>query len=213
MATWLIVPAQLSTTLDAVNVLISTLGESPLESIDPPPTTEAQEALNILNEADLQVQSRGWVWNREDAFPLTLATDGTCPLPAQTLRVVNAYWQGQADDSIEVVQRGNQLYDRTNHTYTFKAAPKVDLIVRLPWDLLPQAARTYVTLSAAQRFNARKQGSNVVLQVNAQDVRDALATLEQQEDEVAKPNTVNGNSSVVSALYGVGGLRRNRAGY
>lgn len=210
---WLVVPAQLTTTLEAVNSLISTLGEAPVTSISPPPTSEVEEALARLNEVDLEVQSRGWIWNRESAYPLPLSTDGTVPLPDQCLRVTNAYWQGQPDGVIDIVQRGPQLYDRTNHTYTFKASPMVDMIVRLDWDATPQAHRSYVTLLACQRFHARKQASQVVLQINGQDLARAQAVAEQQEDEVAQYNSIDGNSGVVSGLYGLAGMRRNRAGY
>jgi hypothetical protein len=198
---WLTLPAQLSSPLDAVNVLISTLGEAPLNTISPPPTTEAQTALAVLNEVDLGVQLKGWAWNTDLQMTLPLAGDGTVTLPAETLKVVG-------DPGL--VQRGSSLYDRINHTYTFTAAPKVDLTVRLDWDQLPQAARSYITLEAAQRFQSRKQGSQVVLQINAQDIRQALSFLEQQEDGIAQTNSINGNPSIVSGLYGIGGLRRNR---
>lgn len=210
---FLIVPATPLTQLQAVNVLIASLGESPIESITPPPSSDAEEALGRLNEADLEVQSEGWHWNREKDFQLSLNGDGTVSLPAQTLRMAAAYASAQNSQPLEITARGLTLYDLGNHTNVFTAAPYVDLIIRLDWDSLPQAARSLITLTAARRFHAGKQGSQVVLEVNAEDLARARAVLEQYEDEDAGANSVNGNLGVVTALYGIGGLRRNRGGY
>jgi len=220
---YIIVPQTPLTILQAVNLLISTLGESEVASVSA--TTESVQALSRLNEADLDLQSKGWSWNREYAFQLTLNGDGTVSLPANCLRVTLAYAQSQQSQSApfsglisdsgfipRVVQRGLSLYDPDNHTYVFPVAPQVDMIVRLPWDQLPVQAQFVIVYKAAQRFHARLQGESIVIQVNAQDVRDAWATLEQHEDETAHWNAVNGNASSLSALYGVGGMRRNRAG-
>jgi hypothetical protein len=208
---FIITPADLTSTLDAVNKMLSSLGESPIATLSPPPTSEADEALQRLNEADLDVQSEGWAWNREHEYPLSRAGDGTMPLPAMTLRVTPS---ASNVGSWSVVDRGGKLYDRKNHTFTFDAGTviKADLIVRLDWDSLPQAARAYITYQATQRFHAGKQGSAVVLNVNSQDVLRARTTLLHYDDEVDQANAINGNAGVVTALYGNGGMRRNRGG-
>lgn len=208
---FIISPAELTTPLGAVNKMLSSLGEAPIATINPPPTSDAEEALGRLNEADLDVQSEGWAWNREHDFPLSLAGDGTIPLPAMTLRMTPS---ASTVGTWDVIDRGGKLYDRKNHTFTFtgQTPPKVDLIVRLDWDSLPQAARAYLVYLATQRFHAGKQGAAVVLNVNSADVLRARTTLLQYDDEVAQENAINGNAGAVTALYGVGGMRRNRGG-
>lgn len=208
---FIVTPASLTTTLSAVNAMLRSLGESPVATLNPPPTSEVEEALNALDLTDLQVQSEGWSWNRETEFPLSVAGDQTVPLPDQTLRYATSLVDAE---SFKVVDRGGKLYDLKNHTFLFTAgvAPKADLIVRLDWDSIPQAARGYILYVATQTFHAGKQGSQIVLNVNAQDVQRARATLEQYDDEVAQQNAIDGNPNVVNMLYGIGGMRRNRGG-
>lgn len=207
-----VVPSTLLTQLQAVNLLLNSLGQTGVNTYDPPPTPTVADALNALNEADLDIQSKGWHWNREYSFPLTLDGSSYVALPDQTLRVTNAY-ASPGGIALDITQRGTKLYDLTNHTYVFPAAPVVDLVMRLDWDLLPQVARAAIAYQAAYRFQARKQGTGVVLQVNQADVLKALTLLEQHEDETAGANAVNGSVHIVSALYGVGGMRRLRGGY
>lgn len=211
MAEYIRVPFQLTSVLDAVNTLIGSLGETAVTSADSDSGTDVTAALLALDQADLAVQTRGWHWNREYAFPLSLSTGGAVLLPANTLRVTQAYARATGTP-IDVTQRGVALYDLTNHTYTFTTAPTVDLVLRLSWDLLPDVARRLITYEALDSFHAPLQASQIVLQVNAEDKKNALVALEQHEDEVAHLNSVYGNVSALTSLFGTGGLRRNRGG-
>lgn len=210
---FIITPATLTTTLSAVNTMLASLGEAPISTLSPPPTSDAEEALARLNEADLDLQSAGWFWNREHDFPLSQAGDGTFSLPDQTLRMVPSASNVGAG-LLDLVDRGGKLYDRTNHTFVFPSgtAIKAELIVRLDWDSLPQAARAVIVYRATQRFHAGKQGSSIVLNVNAEDVRRAVATLEQSEDDTAQHNAIRDNVNIGQMVSGVGGMRRNRGG-
>jgi hypothetical protein len=217
-------PAQLTSVLDAVNKLLSTLGRSRVNTLTPPPNQDAVDALATLNEVDLEVQTQGWHWNREYNYPLTLNGDGTITLPNQTLSVMGAYGtmvdasdpqEDMSEDGIsdDITAHGQLLYDLTAHTTVFTTAPLVDIIIRRDWDSLPQAARSYITLEACDRYQSPKTGNQVVLQTNNPAKSRAWTTLQQREDETARTNSIDGNINVVTALYGIGGLRRNRGGY
>jgi hypothetical protein len=228
-ATFILSYDALTSELDAVNQMISSMGEAPVTTLVPSPSIDVDNALAALNEADKQVQRKGWEWNREYAFPLQLAADGTCPLPANILRVVAAYESPPTDvdipdsgvqlpgplgPSLKVVARGLQLYDQINQTYVFQNGPiYVDTIVRLQWDLLPETARAAIALTALGKFQSRSQQSSIVLQFNPQDLKEAMADLQNQQDDESQQNSIDGNNNVVQALYGFRGLRRNRQGF
>lgn len=202
-------PGSLTSPLQAVNSLLSTIAQDPVLTLDPPPTSDVTMALDRLNEVDIEVQGNGglgWYWNQEPGYTITPDGDGHINLPDLTLGCVLSIPDGK-----EVVQRGTRLYNRTDHTDVFTAAVKLDLVVRLDWYSLPQQARSYIALLACQRFHAHKQQNQVVLQVNAADVARARAALEQREDSEARHN-VNASQSVVAAVHGIGGMRRNRGG-
>lgn len=205
MADYVLVPSQLTTILDTVNSLLRSIGETPVDTLEPPPTATVEQALQCLSEADLRVQARGWFWNREENFQTTLDSLGRVVLPDQCLEMQAAYYTSEG--LLNVVARGLYLYDRTNHTYTFTTAPKVDYVVRLSWDYLPQAARALIGYEACQAFQASFQDRSIVFRVTDTARLDAQTTLEQAEDRNQQNNTVTGNISVASAVNSV---RRNR---
>ena len=209
MSTFVVVPSELTSVLSAVNLLIGSLGETAVSTIDPPPTSDVDDALLALNRADFQVQLKGWSWNREVNVQTTLDGSGRVVLPDQTLRVAAAYYTSRA--VLDVVQRGLYLYDRVEHTYDFtdKGAPKIDYIARLDWEYLPEAARQYIMYKACMEFHAQKQERNILLRVTDDRVADALVALEQYEDEVLRFSTLADNAGVQTQM---GGARRNRQG-
>lgn len=209
MSTFIVVPSELTSVLSAVNLLIGSLGETAVSTIDPPPTSDVDDALLALNRADFQVQLKGWSWNKEKDLQTTLDASGRVVLPDQTLRVAAAYYTSRA--VLDVVQRGAYLYDRDEHTYDFtaKGAPKIDYITRLDWEYLPEAARQYIMYKACMEFHAQKQERSILLRVTDARVADALLTLEQYEDEVAQHSTLTNNAGVETQM---GGARRNRQG-
>lgn len=203
------------TLLQAVNLAITSLGESQLDSLEGDLSVDADDALFHLSQANLEVQSQGWHWNRAYGVVLPLATNGTVPLPEGTLRVTPAYAPGVASpvSAINITQRGDQLYNLDTNSFQFTCAPVVDMVQSLLWGQMPRVARNYIATLAARRFQATKQQSQIVLQIQNDDVQRALTLLQQHEDEVAGTNSVDGNVNTLTALYGIGGMRRNRGGY
>lgn len=211
----------LSTVLDVVNQLIGSLGEAPVSTYDPSPSVDVDLALAAINAADKEVQKRGWAWNWNLGVLLTPnSTTHYLNAPADTLRAVLTY-DGQANwasDCINgqaqsIVLRGSRFYNKTTNTYDFTGqSAYVDYIVRLQWEDLPEAARSVIAYEALKKFQAGVQQSSIVLQANADDRRQAWLVLEREQDNESKQNTINGNASVRSRLYGTGGMRRNRSG-
>lgn len=217
-----LLPMVPSTLQDAVNTLVACVSEGPYSQISPSPSPEVDKALVALNEANRDVQSRGWDWNREYGFPLTLAPDQTCPVPANCYRVAAAYYTATNNTlglsangyPTKFTKRGSLLYDQINHTFAFTQgiAPCVDMILILSWDLIPESARRLITYIAAQKYISREQMSGVTMQVNAKDMMNAWTVIEQEEDEVNQHNAIHGNLHTRVSLYGEGSLRRNRSG-
>ena len=49
--------------LKAVNILLSVIGEAPVNNLTPPLTGDASLAERVLDEISTEVQSSGWSWN------------------------------------------------------------------------------------------------------------------------------------------------------
>lgn len=186
----------LTTELEAVNTILSVIGESPISSLqEGAAVADAVTAQSTLSEVNRAVQSKGWHFNTEKEFELSPAVGtGYITVPSNTLRV------DATDTWIDVVQRGTRLYDRTNHTYAFSQSIKTDLVVLLPFDELPETARYYITIKAARVFQSRTVGSDALFQFTAVDERDALAALKRAEGITGDYNILNGSSSVARVL-------------
>ena len=52
-----------TTELQAVNIMLSVIGEAPINTLAGSTTTDVSIAINLLNETSLSVQSMGWNFN------------------------------------------------------------------------------------------------------------------------------------------------------
>jgi hypothetical protein len=184
--------------LEAINTILSVIGESPISSLSEiSSVADAVTAQSILSEVSRQVQTKGWHFNTEKDFELTPDTfSKEITIPSNTLRVDTS---GDSRDT-DVVQRGNRLYDRTKHTFQFDKSLKCEIVVLLPFDQLPQAARHYVTIKSARIFQSRTVGSEALYQFTAVDERDALLDLKRAEGITGDYNILTSNPTVFRSL-------------
>ena len=66
--------------LQAVNIMLSSIGEAPVNSITGTTTVDVSTAKNILDETSMSIQSQGWHFNTHENYKtLSLDTDGKVP--------------------------------------------------------------------------------------------------------------------------------------
>lgn len=195
-------PPDLTTELSAVNTILAGAGEQPVSSLDEVESSLAEVAHNALKESSRTLQTKGWYWNREDDYPLSLNSESELSLPANTLKVHEV----RGSTTKDCVQRGQRLYDRTNHTFTFEASDsiKVNVTLFLPWDLLPEFAKQPILYLAQRRFQMRELTSQAIDKAVKEDVEAATVLLEQAEDEQGPANILSSNPTLVSP----GNIRR-----
>jgi hypothetical protein len=196
-------PSNLSTELVAVNVLLASIGEQPVESLETVESADAESARDTLTEWSRAIQAKGWHWNREKNYPITPNASGNCLLPANCLFITNAYWnEGSGGDPAPVVERGRKLYNTEDHTAIFTDTVYVDMVLLLEWEEMPEYARHAIIYNAVHRFQMRELTSTAIGRVTAEDVAAAMTTLEQREDEADKKNSIRGNKYVNRAVNG-----------
>lgn len=185
-----------TTELEAINTMLSTIGESPVNMVEDTGNVDVVIARQILQSVSREVQARGWHFNTEKNYTITPDSKGYLVLPNTVLKADTVY----PDDSKDVVVRGSKLYDRENHTYVFKNAVKVDMTVLLTFDELPEVARNYVTIRASRIFQERVVGSDTLQAFNSQDEARAMVSLMEYEADTADLNILSGNYSVYRIL-------------
>lgn len=191
----LIFSMPLSTKLEAINSMLSAIGEAPINKLDEN-TVDSTIATSTLEEVNRNVQSFGWHFNSEKDYPLEKADDGTIPISSDILRVDV---DERTYSDIDVVQRNGKLYDKKNHTYTFKIDLKADIIRLLEWDDLPQPFRAYVIAKATRIFQQRMVGATDLASPLAQDEVSALVNLREFEMDTADYNVFD-NFDVAKVL-------------
>lgn len=177
----------LTTELQAINTMLSIIGEAPVSSITENLGADVSIAKQILDESAVDIQSKGWNFNTEESFTLAIDSNSKVPIPT------NCVWltTRSADNQSKIIIRNGFLYDKENKTFTFTAAQVVDMIILLPFEELPQFARRYITTTAGRRFQARYLGSKELAGFSAQDEMDALTNCEQLDAANEKQNILS----------------------
>jgi|TARA_R110002049_G_C9034291_1_gene552249 hypothetical protein len=190
----------LTSKLEAVNSMLGHIGESPVNSISNTNAlpVSAATAISALDEISRSVQSEGWQFNTEVNVTLAPAGDGSITLSEDILEL------DPIDTSIDVVQRGLSLFDRSNNTQAFTKALKVNQTRLLDWESLPEPARRYITLQASRVFQGRVVGSRELEALIARDEYKAYAALT-EFDSGSSDRTIFDNYDVASRI----GLNRN----
>ena len=185
-----------TTELEAINTMLSTIGESPVNAVEDTGNVDVVIARQILQTVSREVQARGWHFNTEKNYTITPDSEGYLVLPNTVLKVDTVY----PDSSKDVVVRGSRLYDREKHTYVFTDAVKVDMTILLTFDELPEVARNCVTIRASRIFQERVVGSDTLHAFNSQDEARAMVSLMEYEADTADLNILSGNYSVYRIL-------------
>ena len=188
----------LTTKLNAVNTMISVIGEAPVNSLGGTavPVTVVQ-AENTLDETSRAVQSEGWHFNTEHEYTLRPNTfDNKIILPNNTLRIDLDPEIYTANDP---VQRGLKLYDRKNHTDVWSKEVKASLTFDLPFEELPEQFRHYITVKAARIFANRFLGSREIEGFAIRDEIEAKARAIDSDSENAD-RTIFDDYSVLRVL-------------
>ena len=185
-----------TTELEAINTMLSTIGESPVNAVEDTGNVDVVIARQILQSVSREVQARGWHFNTEKNYTITPDSEGYLVLPNTVLKVDTVY----PDSSKDVVVRGSRLYDREKHTYVFTDAVKVDMTILLTFDELPEVARNYATIRASRIFQERVVGSDTLHAFNSQDEARAMVSLMEYEADTADLNILSGNYSVYRIL-------------
>jgi len=172
-----------TTQLQAVNSMLSTIGEAPVNSLSSG-LVDAETAETVLNEVSRDVQSFGWNFNSEPDVPVAKDSNGKIPLATNVLRAdlassVNKY----RSNKNEYVQRGAFMYDKVQHTDIINKDLKLDIVYMLDFTLIPEVARRYITIKAARLFQERVVGSDNLSAMNRADEQQALFALKEMESE------------------------------
>ncbi len=195
-----------STKLESVNIMLSAIGESPINTLSEVTGTtfdntalpvDAQMALDILLEQDRAVQGEGWSFNTEIDVTLTRDNFKKIALPTDVLRVDANIHQ---HPSVDPIQRGVQMYDRLNNTFEFDDDLICTIVYFISFEEITEPARNYITIKAARVFIDRLVGDAGLRGYTQQDETRARAVLLETDLANADHNILRGDPSLTNVF-------------
>ena len=105
-----------TTKLDAVNQMLSSIGEAPAVSLDTD-NPEIAVAESTLDEVSRTIQSEGWNFNTEYEYPFTPDGNGEITIPSNILQIADNKFKSTA--KYLTVVRNGKLYDKLSHSSVF----------------------------------------------------------------------------------------------
>ena len=154
-----------STELDAVNQILSSVGQAPVTTLDLQ-NPEVSIALNTLREVNKTVQAEGWTFNTERHYKLTAdAVTFKIEYPSNALSIDT--YKYQHFDDYNPVRRGGFLYDRNEHTYEWKDGddPReltCDIIWYWEFSDVPPAIQSYMIAKTSRLCAVRMVGDQAI---------------------------------------------------
>jgi hypothetical protein len=185
-----------TTKLEAVNVILSTIGEAPFNTLTGPLTADAAIAVSTLDEITKEVLMRGWDFNTEDEVSLAPDMDGFIAVPAN---VCTIDVEASQDTNIDVTTRDGRLYDRKSHGFVFGGPVKANVTYLFTFEQIPEAARRYIMVRAARVFADRQVGDTVRHRFTEMDEARALSDLSAHEADTGD-HTIFDNWSVARVI-------------
>jgi hypothetical protein len=168
----------------AITMMLSSIGEKPVNNIAASQRLDVMRAVATLNEINVLVQTRGWWFNEEVDVPHTPNAAGEYVLDPNIVKV---------DVSEKHVRnfkkRGLKLYNTTTRTTTGHTADlNLDYILLLPFDDLPESAKLYIARRAGVIFQTRSVGSPILFEFTEQQAQEAWGLLQTEELEHVDTN-------------------------
>ena len=185
-----------TTKLESVNVMMTSIGETPVNTITAATTTDVAIAITILDNVSREVQSVGWHFNSDQDYQLTPNTSNQVELPSNCLRIDTS----GASANNDYVERARKLWDRKKHTYTLTdEIVYVDIVWFLDFTEIPEAAKRYITIRAARLFQDRMLASDLLHKFHQVDELQALSVLKEAEGDT-RDHSIFNNYDVARTL-------------
>jgi hypothetical protein len=165
------------TELEAVNVLLTNIGEAPINTLAGNQVVDVAVAQQVLNEVSREVQAQGWHFNTETRVPLTPDLYNYINVPADTARI--------DIDGTNVVIRESKLFNLTDRTFTFGSVVYATIVYFQDFSVLPEPVKRYITVRAARIYADRMINSDTIHQFLLKDEQRALVDLKEFEGDTA----------------------------
>ena len=158
--------------LSAINYILGSIGEAPVNSLDDTTNIDAVNAQRILDEVDKEVQQQGWTFNSYDAFKF---------LPDSFSKKIK--WNNNilSMRTPTYIKRGKYFYDKERQSDSFDSPIEVKVIMKEEFGDLPDVFQRYITAKAAREFQIAYLGVPELVQMALQKEQEAWQAIVQYD--------------------------------
>jgi hypothetical protein len=194
-------PTVYSTKLDAVNLMLASIGQSPVNTLAGTLPKDVNKAVVALDSALREVLTQGWSFNTDFNYPMTPDGSSKIDIPANAASVDPTSGEDFVPRYDSTGTPGMRLYDRNKRSFNeFVSAVNVDIIWLFEFEQIPQHARQYIALKSARKFQSGILASAILHQFTRDDEAEAYATFRRIEKRQKKYN-INRYSEALDRDY------------
>lgn len=179
----------MTTKLEAINIMLSCIGQAPLNTLEGTKSYFTVSAENTLDAEVKRIQLEGWYFNTEKLYRLQPDKNNIIKVPDDLIEI--------RCSNFRYVVRKKKVYDLWHHTFEIKNPITVEAVFRLNFEDMPEVAQTYAYMSAAYKFVKREFGADKTCVYTQEDLAEAKQIMLQHELEIANytmiPDYYNGN--------------------
>ncbi|MGL5566089.1 MAG: phage tail protein [Plesiomonas sp.] len=180
--------------LDAVNDILSAIGEAPVATLEGDANADVANARRILSKVNRIEQAKGWTFNIDESAELQPdAYSKLITFMPNYLRVVSS-------GGTPYTNRGGFLYDRIEKTDRFESAVQCQLVTLMEYDEMPEVFKSYIVTKAAKEFNIRFFGSPEIDTVLGNDLLDLQQAINEYEMDYGGYNAFNNDPFISQAI-------------
>ena len=161
--------------LEAVNDILASIGEAPVNSLEGDANLDVVNARRILSKINRQEQSKGWTFNIDDTAELIPDTF------SKLITYMGTYLSVISDGGSPYTNRGGYVYDRVNKTDVFDSPITVSLITLQSYDEMPEVFKALIVAKASKEFNIRFFGASETDTVLANEILDLQQAVAEYE--------------------------------
>jgi len=184
------------TKLDAVNIVLNGIGETPVSSLTSG-LPDAEAAESKLDATIKEVLAKGWHQNLEQGIVMNRNKDEEIIVPRQYLRVDTV---GRDQNLNVVIRKQNgkrKLFNLSTYSFKFEKDVMVDVIIEIAFDELNYELQNYIAMRAARKFQETSMGSQALDSFAVRQEQEAYTALLDSEAEGEDNNVLRESAHVV----------------
>lgn len=173
-----------TTKLEAVNIILASIGADPVNTIDAEADVDVANALRILDYTSRNIQRKGWDFNQGT---FELKPDKT----TKKIRINPTIISFKATDGGQYSTRSGFLFDMVNRTNEFDKPVQAEITVALDFEDLPDAFKNYIAIKAATDYQMQYMADASLSQDLQQQLLEAQSDLVSYDMNMGSYNMLN----------------------